>query len=82
MPRRPRIKLAEVPQHVVQCGINREPCFFAWEDYHCYLLWIQKSANAMLSPLCTLFCVSTPVGPEAALSRTRTSRIGNGKDYI
>ena len=44
MPRRPRIKLAEVPQHVVQRGINREPCFFADEDYHCYLHWLHKSA--------------------------------------
>jgi len=44
MPRRPRVKLAEVPQHVVQRGINREPCFFAEEDYHCYLHWLQKSA--------------------------------------
>lgn len=44
MPRRPRIKLADVPQHVVQRGINREPCFFAEEDYHCYLHWLQKSA--------------------------------------
>jgi len=45
MPRRPRIKLAEVPQHIVQRGINREPCFFAEEDYHCYLHWLQKSAG-------------------------------------
>lgn len=44
MPRRPRIKLAEVPQHVVQRGINREPCFFAEEDYHSYLHWLHKSA--------------------------------------
>jgi putative transposase len=44
MPRRPRIKLADVPQHIVQRGINREPCFFAEEDYHCYLHWLQKSA--------------------------------------
>ena len=44
MPRRPRIKLADVPQHVVQRGINREPCFFAEEDFHCYLHWLQKSA--------------------------------------
>ncbi len=44
MPRRPRIKLADVPQHVVQRGINREPCFFAEEDYHCYLHWLKKSA--------------------------------------
>ena len=44
MPRRPRIKLADVQQHVVQRGINREPCFFAEEDYHCYLHWLQESA--------------------------------------
>ena len=44
MPRRPRIKLAGIPQHVVQRGINREPCFFAEEDYHCYLHWLEKAA--------------------------------------
>jgi putative transposase len=44
MPRRPRINLADIPQHIVQRGINREPCFFAEEDYHCYLHWLQKSA--------------------------------------
>ena len=44
MPRRPRIKLADIPQHIVQRGINREPCFFAEEDYHCYLHWLQESA--------------------------------------
>ncbi|MEW5786661.1 MAG: transposase [Pseudomonadota bacterium] len=44
MPRRPRIKLPGYPQHLVQRGINREPCFFAEEDYHCYLHWLKKSA--------------------------------------
>jgi REP element-mobilizing transposase RayT len=44
MPRRPRIKLAGMPQHIVQRGINREPCFFAEEDYHSYLHWLQKAA--------------------------------------
>lgn len=44
MPRRPRIKLAGLPQHIVQRGINREPCFFAEEDYHCYLHWLEKAA--------------------------------------
>ena len=44
MPRRPRIKLAGVPQHIVQRGINREPCFFADEDYFSYLHWLQKAA--------------------------------------
>jgi putative transposase len=45
MPRRPRIKLTGIPQHIVQRGINREPCFFAEEDYHCYLHWLEKSAG-------------------------------------
>ena len=44
MPRRPRIKLADVPQHLVQRGVNREPCFFAEEDCHCYLHWLQEAA--------------------------------------
>lgn len=44
MPRRPRIRLAGLPQHVVQRGINREPCFFAEEDYHSYLHWLEKAA--------------------------------------
>jgi len=30
--------------HLVQRGINREPCLFAEEDYHCYLHWLQKPA--------------------------------------
>ena len=42
MPRRPRIKLAGIPQHIVQRDINREPCFFAEEDYHSYLHWLEK----------------------------------------
>ncbi|TCS72639.1 putative transposase [Sulfuritortus calidifontis] len=44
MPRRPRIKLAGLPQHIVQRGINREPCFFAEEDCHSYLHWLEKAA--------------------------------------
>ncbi len=44
MPRRPRIKLADAPQHLVQRGVNREPCFFAEEDYHCYLHWLGEAA--------------------------------------
>lgn len=44
MPRRPRIKLADIPQHLLQRGVNREPCFFAEEDYHCYLHWLEEAA--------------------------------------
>lgn len=28
MPRKPRFNLVGVPQHVIQRGNNREPCFF------------------------------------------------------
>ena len=48
MPRRPRIKLAGIPQHIVQRGINREACFFAEEDYHCYLHWLTKIKGVRL----------------------------------
>ena len=37
MPRRPRMYLPDIPAHVVQRGNNREPCFFAGEDYRYYL---------------------------------------------
>lgn len=46
MPRRPRVLLADYPLHIVQRGINREPCFFADEDYHCYLHWLEEAARA------------------------------------
>ena len=32
MPRRPRIKLAGMPQHIVQRGIDREACVYADDD--------------------------------------------------
>ena len=44
MPRRPRILLPDHPLHIVQRGINREPCFFAEEDYRCYLHWLEEAA--------------------------------------
>ena len=46
MPRRPRVLLADTPLHIVQRGINREPCFFTDEDYHCYLHWLEEAARA------------------------------------
>lgn len=43
MPRRCRIHLDGVPLHIVQRGHNREPCFFANDDYASYLLWLGKA---------------------------------------
>jgi putative transposase len=37
MPRKPRFALPGVPQHVIQRGNNRDPCFFAAQDYRRYL---------------------------------------------
>jgi putative transposase len=45
MPRRPRILQPDFPLHIVQRGINREPCFFAEEDYQCYLHWLEEAAR-------------------------------------
>ena len=43
MPRRPRVHLDGVPLHIVQRGHNREPCFFAEEDYASYLHWLGEA---------------------------------------
>ena len=37
MARKPRFNLIGVPQHVIQRGNNREPCFYSEEDYSAYL---------------------------------------------
>jgi putative transposase len=37
MPRRPRLRLAGTPFHVIQRGHNRSACFFAERDYQHYL---------------------------------------------
>jgi len=44
MPRKPRFNLPGIPQHVIQRGNNREPCFFTKADYHRYLDDLSESA--------------------------------------
>ena len=44
MPRRARITLPNVPVHLIQRGNNRQPCFFADEDYRRYLDWLAEYA--------------------------------------
>jgi len=44
MARQPRFGLAGVPQHVIQRGNNREPCFFADADYQFYRDCIHDAA--------------------------------------
>ena len=43
MPRRARIHLDGIPLHIVQRGHNREPCFFAEDDYSTYMHWLNQA---------------------------------------
>jgi putative transposase len=45
MPRRARIVLPNIPIHLIQRGNNRQPCFFADEDYRRYLEWLAEYAG-------------------------------------
>jgi len=44
MPRRPRIVMPNMPQHLIQRGNNRQVCFYADEDYLLYLDWLANYA--------------------------------------
>lgn len=45
MPRRARLTLPNVPLHLIQRGNNRQACFFAEDDYRCYLRWLGECAE-------------------------------------
>lgn len=45
MPRKPRFTLPGIPQHIIQRGNNREPCFFTEEDYQRYLTDLSEVAD-------------------------------------
>ena len=45
MPRKPRFNLTGIPQHVIQRGNNREPCFLSQQDYRRYLDDLAESAT-------------------------------------
>ena len=45
MSRKRRFTLPGIPQHIVQRGHNREPCFFDSADYLCYLDNMKEAAR-------------------------------------
>jgi putative transposase len=51
MPRKPRIRLPGQPQHVIQRGNNREPCFYSVFDNRYYL---QTLGDALVQEECQL----------------------------
>src|SRR5574337_70831 len=46
MPRQRRLDLPGVPQHIIQRGNNRQPCFLREQDYRCYLSQLDEAAQA------------------------------------
>ena len=42
MVRLPRLNLPDIPQHVIQRGNNRQPCFVSNRDYAVYLLKLKE----------------------------------------
>jgi len=49
VPRRPRLRVADVPFHVIQRGNNRQACFFRDEDYQRYLDDLRTQARKDVS---------------------------------
>ena len=44
MSRKQRFNIPGIPQHIIQRGHNREPCFYCEDDYRCYLDYLQEAA--------------------------------------
>ncbi|HSQ06019.1 MAG TPA: hypothetical protein VLN59_18425 [Burkholderiales bacterium] len=47
MARRTRLDLQDVPQHIIQRGVNRAAAFYADSDYRFYLRWMETSLGLM-----------------------------------
>ena len=45
MARLPRLYLPDVPQHIIQRGINRQDCFISDNDFAAYAHWLDESAR-------------------------------------
>ncbi len=45
MPRKPRLQVAGLPVHIIQRGNNRQPCFFAENDFRFFLDHLGKLAK-------------------------------------
>lgn len=45
MARKPRMFLPGVPAYIVQCGHNRQACFFAEEDHQTYRRYLHEGCQ-------------------------------------
>ena len=51
MARKRRFTIPGVPQHVIQRGHNREPCFYSDDDYHRYHRDLREAAEKNLAAI-------------------------------
>lgn len=58
MPRRPRLHIPGIPQHVVQRGNDRQPVFFSDDDCRFYLDWLGEYADKRKIPV-HAYCLMT-----------------------
>ena len=73
MPRLPRLRIADLPLHVIQRGNNRSACFFAEDDYRFYLHHLAELAgkagcavHAFVLMTNHVHLLVTPAKPDAA----------------
>jgi putative transposase len=45
MPRRPRVKIPDYAEHIIQRGNNRQPTFACDEDIKAYAYWLREYAE-------------------------------------
>ena len=45
MPRQPRYFIPQIPQHVIQRGVDRQAVFFKAQDYELYLDTLREAAH-------------------------------------
>lgn len=69
--------MQDVPLHLIQRGNNREPVFFAAEDYRLYLGWLGEAATAPANQQshCLPSFPKTPASKSRRRSRTRISAL-------
>lgn len=63
MPRRPRLQLPGVPQHIIQRGNNRQACFYSEEDYLFYLEWLIEYAKKTGSQIHAYVLMTNQIHP-------------------
>ena len=49
MPRKSRLYIPDVPCHIIQCGNNRDACFFSTKDYRFYLECLVDAERYLLA---------------------------------